>query len=86
MSAVLFPGRWPCGTPGYEVVFKDDFPVDSCLAGVETEESAERESAVDIDGVTSERGTDVPFTGACCCSVAISESRLPTVVKEDACV
>ncbi len=50
------------------------------------EESAKRESAVDIDGVTSERGTDVPFTRACCCSIPILESRLPTVVKEDACV
>ncbi len=72
--------------PGYEVVFKVNFPADSRLARVKTEESAERESTVDINGVTSERGTDVPFTGACCRSIAISESRLPTVVKEDACV
>ncbi len=50
------------------------------------EESTKRESAVDINGITSERSTEVPFTGACCCSVAILESRLPTVVKEDACV
>ncbi len=86
LSAVSFPGRWPCNMPGYEVVFKDDFPADSRLAGIETEESAERESTVDINGVTSERGTDIPFTRACCRSIAILESRLPTVVKEDACV
>ncbi len=44
------------------VVFKVNFPAFCQLAGVEMEESAKRESAVDIDGVTSERGADIPRT------------------------
>ena len=44
------------------VVFKVDFPAACQLAGVEMEESAKRESAVDINGVISERGADIPLT------------------------
>ena len=68
------------------MLFRDDLPVVGGLAGVETEEDrAEKESAVEIDGVTSDRGTENPFTGACCHSTAISESRLPTDVTRGAC-
>ncbi len=68
------------------MLFRDDLPADSGLAGVKTEEDrAEKESAVEIDGVTSDRGTEVPFTRACCLSIAISESKLPTEVTRGAC-
>jgi hypothetical protein len=42
-------------------VFRANFPVERRTTGVEIEERDERESAVDIDGVTSERGAGVPL-------------------------
>ncbi len=49
--------------------------------GKEKEDRAEKESAVEIDGVTSDRGTEDPFTGACCRSTAISESRSTLLLR-----
>ncbi len=61
LSATMsFSGRYLCRTDKYLGVFEADLPADHA-AGVETDESAERESTVDDDGVTSERGTASPL-------------------------
>ncbi len=71
--------------PEYVEVFRADFPVERRTTGVEIEERAKRESAVDINGVTSKRGAGVPLIRVSCCKVAILESKLLTVEKDADC-